>query len=169
MLFWWGCPSFHFLFFNMNSTSSPTLTYYNNFLFTTASFNVLIYNINVDFPPTLRYFNLLHFTTSSFHFLIYNLNINFYPTLTYYNLFLFNTSCFTPLWYVRIKIWIGGVNCCSTCSGFLIHKTDFFWIRLRFTVLSFFMECFYLFSFSISAALCFLNWSFMIISIKRHP
>ena len=126
LLFRWGCPYFHFLVYNINSTSSLTLTYSNLFLFTTASFHFLIYNFNMIFSPTLTYYNLFLFTTSSFHFLIYNLNMNFSPTLTHYNIFLFTTSCFNPMWYVRIKFWIGGVTCCSTCSGSLILKAGSF-------------------------------------------
>ena len=84
LLFWWWCLSFKFLIYNIKVTSSPTLTYYNIFLFNTASF----------------------------HFLIYNIKIILYPTLMIWNLFLFTSSCFTPFWYVSIKILIGGVNCC---------------------------------------------------------
>ena len=117
---------FHFLLYNINSTSSPTLKYSNIFLFTTDSFHLLVYNINLTFSPTLTYFNIFYFTTDSFHLHIYNLNITFSPTLTHSNLFLFTTDCFTLTWYVRIKILIGGVTCCSTCSGYLILKTGFF-------------------------------------------
>ena len=142
----WGFPSFHFLIYNINSTSHPKLTYSNISLRTYASFNFLIYDINVTFSPTLTYFNLFHFTTAFFHFLIYNLNITFYPTLTNSNLFLFTTAFLTPIWYVRIKIWIGGITCCSTCLGCLIHKTGFFGIRLRRSLLSFVYGLFSLFS-----------------------
>ena len=121
----WGFLSFHFLIYNIDSTSSPKLTYSDLFLFTTASFQFLVYNIKVTFSAKITYFNLIHFTTASFHFLIYNLNITFSTTHTHFNIFLFGTPCFTPLWYVSIKIWIVCVNCCSTFSGFLIHKTGF--------------------------------------------
>ena len=117
MLFWWGCKSFHFLIYNINSTSSTTLTYSNTFLFT-------------NFP---------------FHFLIYNIKITFYPTLKYSNILLFTTAWFTPMWYVRIKNLIGGVTCFSSCSGFLICKTCFFGRRLRYTFLSLVFWLFFLY------------------------
>ena len=98
MLFRWVFPSFHFLIYNINSASSPTLMYSNIFLF--ANF--------------------------SFHLLVYNLNITFSPTLTYSNIFLFANACFGIMWYLRIKILIGGVICYLTCSGYFIHKTGFF-------------------------------------------
>ena len=137
MLFRWGCPSFHFLLYNINSTSSPILTYSNIFLFTTASFYFLIYNINVTFYATLTYFNTFHFTTPSFQLLIYNLNLTFYPILMYSNIFLFTNACFTPLWYFNINFLIGGVTCCLTCPSCFIHKTWLFWISLRCNFLSF--------------------------------
>ena len=87
------------------------------------------------FSDTLKYFNFFHFTISPLYFLICNLNIHFYPTLTISNIFLFTTACFTPLWYVSIRIWIGGVTCCSNCLGCFIHKKPFSWIRLRCTLL----------------------------------
>ena len=77
MFFRWGCPFFHFLIYNINSTSSPTLMYSNLFLFNTAAFHFLVYNLNVTFSPTLTYSNLFLFVTASFHFLIYNLNMIF--------------------------------------------------------------------------------------------
>ena len=168
MLFWWGFPYFHFLIYNINSTYSTLLTYSNFFLFTNDSFRFLVYNINVYFSPTLTNFNLFHLTTSSFHFLIFNLSITFPPTLTHSNLFVFTTACFTPMLYVSIKILIGGVNCCSTCLGCLIHKTGFFGEGLDVPSFLLVMDFFSLFSFSISAAICLLNWSFVIISIKIH-
>ena len=122
----WGCPSFHFLVYNIYSTSSPTPTYFNLFLFATASFHSLIYNINVTSSPTFTYFNLFHFANASFRFLVYNININFSPTLAHSNIFLFTTSLFTPMWYIGIKMWIEVVTCYSTCSGCLIQKTVFF-------------------------------------------
>ena len=126
MLFWWGRSSFRLPIYNINSTSSPTLMYSNLFLFTTDSFHSLIYNINVTFSPTITYFNLFHFTTASLHFLIYNLSITFSPKLTYSKIFLFTTTCFNPFWCFSLKKWIGGVICCSTSLGCLIHKTGFF-------------------------------------------
>ena len=70
LFFWWGCPSFHFLIYNINSTSSPKIMYSNLFLFTTASFYFLIYNINVIFLLQLRILissnSLLLTFTSSF-------------------------------------------------------------------------------------------------------
>ena len=134
--------------------------YSNIFLFTNASFRFLIFNINVTFSPTLTYFNLFHFTSASFHFLIYNINITFSPTLTNSNFFFFVNVCFTPLWYVSIKILIGGVTCCWSCLGCLIHKTGIFGEGLD--VLSFIlpMALFSLFISSISAALCFLKLIF---------
>ena len=105
--------------------------YSNIFLFTTAYFHFLIYNINMTFSPTLTYSNLFHFKTASFHFLIHNINIIFSPTLTLLNLLFFTTDIFTPMWYVRIKVLIGGVTCCLTCLGCLIYKTGFFWRRPR--------------------------------------
>ena len=97
LLFLWGCPPLY----------------------------PLIYNINPTYSTTLTYSNFFRFTSFSFRFLIYNLNMTFSPTLTYSGLFLFNTAYFSPMWYVRIKIRIGGVTCCSTCSGYLIQKTVF--------------------------------------------
>ena len=38
ILFRWGCPSFHFLIYNINLTSFPTLTLSNLFLFATDCF-----------------------------------------------------------------------------------------------------------------------------------
>ena len=122
----WECLSFHFFIHDINSTSSPTLTDSNFFVFTTYSFLLLIYNINVTFYPSLTYFNLFHFTTASSHFLIYNFKITFSTIITHSNLFLFATSFFTTMWYVRIQILLGGVTCCSTCSGCIIQKTGFF-------------------------------------------
>ena len=136
MLFWWGCQSFHFLIYNINSTSYTTISYYNLFLFTTASFHFIIYNINVTFSPTLTYFNIFHFTSASFYFLIYIISITLSPTLTHSNLFLSTTDFFTPMWYVRIKIWIVGGTFCPTRASCLIHKTVFF-RRLRCTFLYF--------------------------------
>ena len=135
MLFWWGCKSFHFLIYNFNPNSSPTIPYSDLFLFTNASFHFLIYNINVTFYATLTYFNPLQFNTAYFHFFVYNLNINFSPELIHSGIFLLTTACFTPMWHVSIKIWIGGVTCCSDCSG--LFKNWFFWRRLRCTLLSF--------------------------------
>ena len=132
-------PSLHFLIYNINLTSSPTLTYSNIFLFTNCSFHLLIYNINVTFSSTITYFNLFHFTTAPFHFLVYNLNITFPPTLTYSSSFLFTVSCFTPLWYVINKFWIGGV----TCLGCLIHKTCFFWEGLDVPSFIYFLAFFF--------------------------
>ena len=77
LLFWWGCPSFHFIIYNTDLNSSPTLMYSNLFLFTTASFHFFSHNINVTFSPTLTFSNLFHVTTASFHFLIYNLTLIF--------------------------------------------------------------------------------------------
>ena len=168
LLFWWGCQSFHFVINNINPTSSTTITYSYLFLFTTASFHFLIYNINVTFSATLMYFNLFHFTTASFHFLICNLNNTFTPTLKHSNIFLFPTAWFNLLWYVSIIIWIGGVTYCSTCSGCFTHKTGFLGRRPRCTFLYYFSGHFNMLSFSTSAALCFLDWYLMIVSIKRH-
>ena len=154
-LFWWWCPYFHFLIHNLKSNSSPTLTYYNIFLFTNASFHFLIYNTRVTFNFFL-------------HLFICNINITFSPTLTHYNIFLFTTACLNPLWYVSFKVFIGGVTCWSTFLDCFIHKTAFFWRRLRCTLLSFVSVFFSLFSFSISATLCLLDWSSLIVSIKRH-
>ena len=50
----------------------------------------------------------------------------------------------------------------------LLLKTQFFWRRIRFTLLILFPAFMYLFSFSISAALRFFIWSSMIASIKRY-
>ena len=166
MLFIWGCPSFHFLIHNLNLNSSPKIMYSNLFLFNNASFHFLSYIFNVTFSDTLKYFNLFHFTTFYFHLFIYNLNITFSPTLTHSNIFLFNNAWFNPLWYVQIKILIGGVTCVSTCSGYFIHKTAFFLRTLRCNFLFLFLYFFSLFIFSISASLCFLNWSFLIVSIN---
>ena len=142
--------------------------YSNLFLFTTASFHFPIYNINITFSATLTYFNIFHFTTASFHFLICNINVTFSPTLTNYNILIFTNACFTPLLYVSIEILIGGVTCCSTCFDCFIHKTWLFLRRLRCSVLYFVSDLFYLSSFSISAALCFLDCSSLIVSNKRH-
>ena len=111
--------------------------YYNLFLFTTVSFHLFVYNINVTFSATLMYSNLFRFTTGSFHFLICNINITFSTTHTNYIIFFFTNACFNPLCYARIKMLIGCVTCCLTCLGCFIHKTDFFWIRLRSTFLYF--------------------------------
>ena len=157
MLFWWGCPSFHFLIYNINSTSSPTLTYSNLLIFTNASFHLLIYNINVVFSPTLTYLNLFLLTIVSFHFLIYNLNIIFSPTLTHSNIFLFTTNLLTLLWCVRIKKFIGCVTCWLTCLGCLIQKNRIFLEGLDVPSFLSFLEFFPLFSSSISAALCLLD------------
>ena len=78
------------------------------------------------------------------------------------NNFLFSTG------YVHINIWTGGVTCCSTCSGSFIHKKYYFGRRLRCTFFFLFLSFFSLFSISNSAALCFLNWSFLSVSIKRN-
>ena len=137
MLFRWWCTSFHFLIHKLNSTYYPTLNYSNIFLFTTAFLHFLIYIFNVTFSATLRYFNILLFTTFPFHFLVCIIKITLPPNLTHSNIFLFTTARFTPLWYVRIKIWIGGVTCCLTCLGCLIYKTDLFWRRLVCTFLFF--------------------------------
>ena len=168
MLFWWRYPSFCFLIHNFNSTSSPTLTYSNLLLFTTAYFHFLIYDINMTFSATLKYFNLLHFTNFSFHFLICNLNINVSPKLMHANIFFFATAWFTPLWYVSIKNWIGGVTCWSNCSGSFICKKSFFGEGLYVPSFLLFLDFFYMFGFSISAALCFLDWYYLIVSIKRN-
>ena len=120
------------------------------------------------FLPYLRIFNIFHFTTASFHFLICDININVSCALTHSNILLFATDCFTQLWYVNIKFWIGGVTSWSTCSGRFIHKTSFFGEGLYVTSL-FFFRTFFLYSvFQFYSALCFLNWSVMIISIERH-
>ena len=166
MFFLLGCPSFHFLINNFSSTNSPTLTYFNLLLFTTASFHFLIYNINVTVSDTPKYFNLFHFTNFFFHFLIFNINITFSPTITHSIIFLFATACFTPFWYVIIKILIGGVTCCWTCSGCFIHKKIGEILDLLFFLL--FLVFFSLFSFLISAALFFLNWYSFILFSKRH-
>ena len=140
LLFWWGCTSFHFPVYNINSTSSPTITYSNILLFTNASFHFLIYNIN---------------STSS-------------PKLTYSNIFIFTTACFYPMWLVRIWIRIGGVTCCLTFRVLLFLKQDFFGEGLDLPSFLFFMEFSSPSSFSISAALCLLVWYFIIVYIKRH-
>ena len=80
----------------------------------------------MTFSATLRYFNLFLFTTFSLHFLVCILNISLYTTLMNSNLFLFTTNCFTPLWYVRIKMLIGVITCCSIFSGCFIHEGRFF-------------------------------------------
>ena len=121
--------------------------YSNLFFFTTASFNFLIHNINVTFYLTLMYFNFFRFTTASFRLLVYNLNINFSTTLTYSNFLIFTTACSTPMWYVRIKILIGGVIFFTTCSVSLIHKKRFFLDVLDVSEFLLFLTFFSLLSF----------------------
>ena len=67
-MFWWRCPYFTFLIHNFNSTSSPSLMYYNIFLFATAYFNFLIYSFKVTFYATL---NIFFFTTDWLNPLLY--------------------------------------------------------------------------------------------------
>ena len=52
--------------------------------------------------------------------------------------------------------------------GLSYSQNRLFWRWLRCISLYFFSFLFSLFSFSNLAALCFLNWYFMILSIKRH-
>ena len=170
MSFWWVCPSFHFLIHNTNSTSSTILTYSNILIFTTDFFHFLIYSFNTTFSATLRYFNLFLLTTFYFNFFVCILNIDFSPTLMYSNIVLLTTDCFTPLWYVRIKIWIGGVTCCWTCSGCLILKTAFLGRRLGCTFLFLFLSFLFVQYFNLRwtllPQLIFLTVS---IKIKFHP
>ena len=121
-------------------------------------FHFLIHDFNSNSSPILTYSNIFLFTNASFHLLIYSFNATFSDAL---NIFLLNTAFFNPLWYVHINIWIGGVTCCLNFSQNRLSL-----IRLRCIFL--FFVLFYLFIISTSAAICFLNWYSLIVSIKRH-
>ena len=124
----------------------------------------------MTFSATLRYFNLFLFTIFSFHLFIFNLSIPFYPNLTHSNLFLFTIDFFTPLWYVRIKILIGGVTFCSTCLGCLINKTTFFLEGLYVPSFILFQDFLYVQSFNFRCTLLpLLVFLYCIYQNKFHP
>ena len=165
-MFWWGFPSFKFLIHNINSTSSPTLTYCNIFLFTNAFLHFLIYSFNVTFSATLTYFNLFLFTTFPFHFFVCILGINFIPHL---RTPISSSSLLLALLHFGIyalKFELEMLHVARLVRFF--SQTAFFGECLDVTSFFLFLTFFSLFSISTYASPWFLNWFFYCIYQNKN-
>ena len=169
LFFRWGCQSFHFLIYIINLTSSHTLTYSSLYLLTTASFHLPIYNINVNFL-LLSYF-LISYTSimltffSSFLISVLIFSLHLCIPISSSPLLLVSLFCGMLLLNFELEVWLVA----QLFRVLLFTKHIFSREGLDTPYFISFLDFFPLFRSSISDALCFLNWYFMIISIKRHP